>query len=56
MKTKVNDLVFETQGSAQAILDANDPGYTIVVNDSGVANVFDERGYLVVIINQDGEE
>lgn len=51
MKTKLTDLLFETQGSAQQILDANDPGYTVTVDDQNVASVFDPRGHLVAIID-----
>lgn len=56
MKTKVTDLLFETQGSAQAILDANDPGYVIIVDDKNVGSIYDERGYLVAIIGAEGDE
>jgi len=56
MKTKLSDLLFETQGSAQAILDANDPGYTIIVEDTNEASVYNEKGYLVAIIRDEGEE
>lgn len=51
MKTKLTDLLFETEGSAQQILDANDPGYKVTVDDDNVASIFDERGYLVATIN-----
>lgn len=56
MKTKITDLLFETQGSAQAILDANDPGYVITVDDKNVGSIYDERGYLVAIISPEGDE
>ena len=43
-------LLFETQESAQKILDENLIGHTITVNDDGSAIVTDQKGQRVITI------
>jgi len=59
MKTDLEQLVFCTLNEAQNLLNANDPGYTIVLNEesndvSRAYNVLNPSGVVVAVISEYG--
>lgn len=56
MKTNLYELICETVDNAQKILDANDPGYTITIDENNTAKIMNPSGVVVAEITGDGIE
>jgi hypothetical protein len=56
MNTLASDLFFKKQDEAQAILNANDPGYEIAITKSGMTFIVDENKNVVLTMTADAGE
>jgi len=54
MNTDPSSLKNLSESEAQAILDANDPGFTIHINSLGEGAIYDECGFLVCLLDEEG--
>lgn len=56
MKTDLNQILFETLEDAQKVLNVNDPGYTITMDEQNIAVIKDPAGVVVAEITSDGTD